>query len=589
MTQVRPRPRVPPGAGRRSGFTLVELLVVMAVSVILLGLLFVPMLSGYNFVRRGQLTAMAQENARLVMNQLQRELADAISVCVATGDYSPVRYKDVRGSHPVRYDGYINVRDENGRVYRAFGAMIDFVPADDTLGLHGGKLVYPLGPQVKPVSTEEGQELHPVVVRYFIGLSRPYKEDARGRVTAANWVNPYERPLLMTTEPDNTYVLFRCEFDPYDPAFSNWAVPDPANPKSDVYVVNPNFFYDTGVATSLSGVRQAFSKHWRKASVAVVPLTDIDLVRFAVAEGTAETGKPRVDVFPTVMFAPTQVVNDTAVPAAPTATSGVPTMYVADHGNWSGLQNDHTMDARQVAMLGPLTNPRIRVYEVGGGAGAASEGPVFDSAQTHQGAQDYPGRRRTLTWDSRTGTISFARQGEPFVFTVTSTHSGWRFRPTDSLSSPQLREVARIVAGTEVVRIRDPETGTVILLRRAEQGELVDTAEKPSTWNEAAKGPYPPALPPPGTYTLNPDGSMYIGYPYPGPANPMQPVPVPDGKVVEVLYQYQTNRSDDVVRVDYTTKSLLNIILGIRTYDPSNGKPILIQLSGKVRLRNVGR
>ncbi|MGQ9696882.1 MAG: PilW family protein [Armatimonadota bacterium] len=583
MTHVWTGSSVPPGACPRRGFTLVELLVVMAVSVILLGLLFVPMLSGFNFVRRGQLTAMAQENARLVMNQLQRELADALFVCVAAGDYSPVRYRDVRGSHPVRYDGYINVRDESGRAHRVYGAMVDFVPADDTLGLHGGKLMYPLGPQVKPVFTKEGQEIHPVVVRYFVGLSRPYKEDARGRVTAANWVNPYERPMLMTAEPDNTYVLFRCEFDPYDPAFSNWAVPDPANPKSDVYVINPNFFYDTRVVTSLSGVKQAYSKHWRKASVAVVPLKDIDLVRFVASEGSAEGTKPTVQAVSTVTFTPTRVVNDTAVPAAPTAADGVPTTYVADHGNWSGLQNDHTVDAQQVALLGPLTNPHITVYP-----GVGTD-PVFDSAQAHQGAPDYPGRNRTLTWDSRSGTVNFARRAEPFVFTVTSTHNGWRFRPTDSISSPQLRAVARIVAGTEVVRIRDPETGTVILLRRAEPGQLVDTAERPIGWNEATKGPYPSALPPPGTYTLNPDGWMYIGYPYPGPANPMQPVPVPEGKVVEVLYQYQTNQPDDVVRVDYTTKSLLNITLGVRTYDPSNGKPILIQLSGKVRLRNVGR
>jgi hypothetical protein len=88
---------------------------------------------------------------------------------------------------------------------------------------------------------------------------------------------------------------------------------------------------------------------------------------------------------------------------------------------------------------------------------------------------------------------------------------------------------------------------------------------------------------------LNDDGTMLIGYPYPGPANPLQPVPVPDGKIVEVEYLYQTNKPDDVVRVDYTTKSLLSISLGIRTYDPSNGKPILIQLSSRVRLRNVGR
>jgi|GEM_PF-1641028 len=571
----------------RAGFTLVELLVVMAVSVVLFGLLFVPMLSSYNFVKRGQLTTTAQESARLVMNQLQRELADALAVCVAPGDFSPVRFRDTRGSHPVRYDGYINARDENGRTYRLYGAMIDFVPADDTLGLHGGRLVYPLSPQVKPVKTPEALEMHPVVVRYFLGLVRPYKEDARGRAVAANWINPYERPMLVTSEPDNTYILYRCEFDPYDPAFSNWAMPDPANPKSDVYVINPNFFYDVRVVEDYAGNKWPFAKHWRKASTAMVPLRDIDLVRFVqTAAGSAEGIKPQVTAIPTVTFTPSRIVNDTAVPAETRQPNSVPTTYVADHGNWSGLQNDGTLDAAQIALSGPVTSPRITVYERSGDQGLVS---VFDTGETNRGALDYPGRRRTLAWDSRSGTVIFARRAQPYIFAVTSNHNGWLFRPTDSIPYMQLRDVARIVVGSESVRVRDPDTGSVILLRRAENGERMDTAEKPAGWNDAAKGPYPPTLPPPGSYTLNDDGTMLIGYPYPGPANPLQPVPVPDGKIVEVEYLYQTNKPDDVVRVDYTTKSLLSISLGIRTYDPSNGKPILIQLSSRVRLRNVGR
>jgi len=150
--------------------------------------------------------------------------------------------------------------------------------------------------------------------------------------------------------------------------------------------------------------------------------------------------------------------------------------------------------------------------------------------------------------------------------------------------NPQVRAVARIVPGTETVRVDG------ILYRRAQPGELVDTADKPADWNEASRGPYPASLPPPLTYTLSADGrSIMIGYPFPGPQNPLQPMPVPDGKMVEITFQYQTNRPGDVVRVDYSTKSLLNVTIGVRAYDPSTSKAMLVQLTNKVRLRNVGR
>lgn len=565
----------------RGGFTLVELLVVMAITVILLGLLFAPMMSGFNFVRRGQLTVLAQESARSTMDQVSRELADALAVCVSAGDYAPVPYKDGSGAtHQVRYDGYIDVVDDTGKTYPAYAAMVDFVPPDDTLGLHGGTLAQPLTPQVQFVGTEA----HPVVVRYFIGLARPYKEGPGGAVSPATWVNPYERPLMLTSEPDNTYILFRCEFDPYDPAFGNWAIPDPNN--RGEYMVNPGFFYD--LRKSPNGL--PYAVNWRKASVAMVPLEDIDLIRFV----QQTPGDPSsITAVSTVTFAPLQMVNDTAAAADP-VQGGAPAVYAADHGNWAGVQNDGTKVAAPVAAGNAVALsavPHIVVYEqtTGGAGNESGLVPVFDNREPNPGAADYPGRQRVLTWDSRSGTVQFAQSAAPSVGPVPSAVSsnGWLFFPLrdpTSVPNPQVRAVARIVPGTETVRVDG------ILYRRAQPGELVDTADKPADWNEASRGPYPASLPPPLTYTLSADGrSIMIGYPFPGPQNPLQPMPVPDGKMVEITFQYQTNRPGDVVRVDYSTKSLLNVTIGVRAYDPSTSKAMLVQLTNKVRLRNVGR
>ncbi len=69
-----------PVACRAAGFTLVEVLVVMAIMVILFGLLFAPMVSGLRLVQRGKRHVTMQDSARLALEQIKRELADAVYI-----------------------------------------------------------------------------------------------------------------------------------------------------------------------------------------------------------------------------------------------------------------------------------------------------------------------------------------------------------------------------------------------------------------------------------------------------------------------------------------------------------------------------
>lgn len=64
----------------RRGFSLVEVLVVLAILVILFGLLFAPMMAGMNMVSAGRTQARLQDAARLAAEQMQRELAQAMYV-----------------------------------------------------------------------------------------------------------------------------------------------------------------------------------------------------------------------------------------------------------------------------------------------------------------------------------------------------------------------------------------------------------------------------------------------------------------------------------------------------------------------------
>jgi prepilin-type N-terminal cleavage/methylation domain-containing protein len=66
--------------GRRRGFTLVELLVVLAILVLLFGLLFAPMMTGLDMARAGQSRARMQDTARYAMEEIRRTVGNAVYV-----------------------------------------------------------------------------------------------------------------------------------------------------------------------------------------------------------------------------------------------------------------------------------------------------------------------------------------------------------------------------------------------------------------------------------------------------------------------------------------------------------------------------
>lgn len=87
--------------GARQGFTLVEVLVVLAILVILFGLLFAPMMAGMDMATRGQVQSRLQDVARRAAEEMRRELTNAIYVypppsypvgTTAVTDYSQVAF-----------------------------------------------------------------------------------------------------------------------------------------------------------------------------------------------------------------------------------------------------------------------------------------------------------------------------------------------------------------------------------------------------------------------------------------------------------------------------------------------------------------
>lgn len=121
----------------RSGFTLVEVLVVLAILVILFGLLFAPMMAGVDMARTGGAHARLQDTIRLAAEQMRRELSNAMYV------YPPPTYSS--GSGPIT----------------DYSQLVFVLPASDSSGA-------PLTPRQPRTFTNSGGGTEYLVTRYYV-------------------------------------------------------------------------------------------------------------------------------------------------------------------------------------------------------------------------------------------------------------------------------------------------------------------------------------------------------------------------------------------------------------------------------------
>lgn len=109
------------GVGRR-GFTLVEVLVALAIMVVLFALLFAPMMAGLDWVSTGKANVNLQNAARFAMEQIRRELSDAVFVVPTTNIVLP-------GGEKVADTSQLTFcppeRDSLGRVVAPVHARVD--------------------------------------------------------------------------------------------------------------------------------------------------------------------------------------------------------------------------------------------------------------------------------------------------------------------------------------------------------------------------------------------------------------------------------------------------------------------------------
>ncbi|MCS7273289.1 MAG: prepilin-type N-terminal cleavage/methylation domain-containing protein [Fimbriimonadales bacterium] len=259
------------------GFTLVELLVVIAITAILLGLLLIPLVRGFQLTRQGQAQAQAQDVIRLALSQLSSDLKRAAYVFDCSDRII-----------------YLPVRDRNGTVVRVpmRHAIIDMVaPAygDPAQESNDPTSDIPIGPNGEP-DAELAIPISPgrTIIRYFIGLMD----------NEAPYLNPEETRFVEATQRENYAILYRAEFRLYVRDGDRWVLNRELFDRiEDLF--DPNFFYSNDPRRRAA---------WRRIAKPIVPLGQVDMVNVTYTQD----GRPQVE--PLVQLAPALVVNQTGAP-----------------------------------------------------------------------------------------------------------------------------------------------------------------------------------------------------------------------------------------------------------------------------------
>ncbi|MBI3910169.1 MAG: prepilin-type N-terminal cleavage/methylation domain-containing protein [Armatimonadetes bacterium] len=620
-------------ATRRRGFTLIEMLVVIVITIIVLGMVLVPLSQSLNLTGRARSMVSSQDSLRTAIRRMMRELSQAMIVfeprAITLWHYSAYTVSGdqptpVSTAVPVPYsvnDGMLVFALPKHRYYCT---KFDHYLLDTEVSpLAAIDTCVRAGHQGSPVELRPLQPLQPepVWVAYFIGLKQPgypaesiFDPGTTPPGQPGNSDPHYVSPLFvgLTGGFDNQYVLYRVEIPTVEVIGPDGKI-NPAGRLNNFFLWNPdgtlrgpnsNFFYDR----TLNAGGVPYYREWRSRAIPLITVEDTDQVQLT------RLGDGQWRPMPMTRFAASAVESD---PAAPNRRAGVPVPggvqtseiqpeeYLTEYGYWTGLFNDGGSvipDGLRLSNSGtPAADfafgPRIEVYQ--------GDTLVFDSAQAG-------GRARLVSYDANRGVVRFAirrsrdpdrdpfpgEASDPEAYSAIIERDPASGQLTASLSQDDAQRIstlggvstpmpgglgsarlrfpsAQVVPFSETVSRVNQTTGEARLLRRAGWSGLGSLDRRVAPADLAAD-----------EYTIDyRSGRLFFSDDDPSLAL------VGPGSVEElwVKYQFQTNTSEDVVRVTYATREMMTVNLGLVQYSPQTHEALPTQVTQRIRVRNLAR
>ena len=680
-------------ASLRRAFTLIEILIVIALTTLLFALLLVPLVSAIKYTRQAQSLTAAQDAVRITRERLTRELSSAVYVFDGTSHpfvfSAPAQAGDDLTTNFLVLDVPTNTQGTTVAAH-VYNAKLDFsLPRVNDTGVKDPTTGEPIA--YGPTGSGSAVIVSPsqvfpaaaggTMVRYWVGLKDPTQPYNNNR--EANAVG---------TNPDNTYILYRAQFQPYkkDPATGKYA------PNTDLFALtadgkspeldDPDFFryvnvkspdvnwldavhanYPTQGAGTLGSTEQHNARvdNWRTIAKPVIPGPNVDLILLprntdntinfdagtpgvctaTACAGTAHSGVAHDPVgdgyYPiintSVAFRPGTVSGD-ATPATTTeyTSAGVP--LLAGETGMTFIPSVYTAAAQSWSLpyKVTLTPPSVPSGQVGGGdTYTTGQDPVTGDTYEYNGAGTAvydltsAGPIGTATSyiplriDADSGTISFDTPsfpnpanpaGREWQYTPTATTVngvttytvdlrtlGGNTGPsplgtivdktaTDSGGSSIL--TARIVPGSVRVYGPDETAGP----GRYQPGVLPANNQPLVLYTEASQG----AIGGDNQYRVDYGNSIVNllgnGDQFGDATNPAP---------VKIIYNYQANmapvgtgtvaamtnytETPMNVSVDYRTRDLIDVSLGVRIYDISTGRAQVIPSEFKAKIGNSNR
>lgn len=360
------------------GFTLVELLVVIALTTVLFTLIFKPLFDSFNLTSRSGTQIETQQYARTITREIETTLSSAVFVYdnsttpvnlwvtnqLGTPQPAPTTFAMLEAVTPARQ---FDQRPGSTPIDPTTNTPI-YAPGNSA----GSAFALPLAP---------GRSL----VRYFIGLTdnRSLDDTISGKHTSGTpgtsagvytpYSNRFETPIAAW---DNRFTLYKAEVAAYvpDPDDTTKYIPNLSlfhtksgggitNLKTDaIELHDPNFFYDNslaGAADSAGNPKWAVPgwqdvnkdgkvqiwENWKAVSSSLINTAKVDLLtvdrdansHYVLYDDT--TGLPS-GMGTLISFEPAHVQNDPMVPgtvdnAGNESPNSAAVTFSPEHANWS--------------------------------------------------------------------------------------------------------------------------------------------------------------------------------------------------------------------------------------------------------------